>query len=95
MTKCFGYADGKCIPLNVGKCEGFDKCHFYRPEGYDKDKKFEFSPCPWCGSDNIKIKRTGELFYSELYHGVCGDCGATSPTRKTRKQAFNAWDERK
>lgn len=95
MTKCFAFHDGKCRILTVEKCEGYDKCHFYKPEDYDKKKAVEFVPCPFCGSDNISIRRTGELFFSELFHGVCGDCGATSSVRDTKKKAFNAWNERK
>lgn len=32
-VRCFGLAsDGTCLPLTVGKCEGFDKCRFYKSE---------------------------------------------------------------
>jgi len=60
-----------------------------------KKNKIEFKPCPFCGSQNIKVLEYGNRknFYCE-----CEDCKALTPnpmnTDYTEEEAIVAWNTR-
>ena len=55
--------------------------------------KLRLKRCPFCGSDNVSIRRDG--YDDHTIYIACGNCKAWTDYYRTTKEAVRAWNMRR
>lgn len=57
-----------------------------KPLGFERDG--DLQPCPFCGSDNIRVQKEYDAYAD------CLDCGSRGPGSDNRTEAARLWNRR-
>lgn len=54
----------------------------------------ELKPCPFCGSDDIRIGKYGDSEFGYDYGVLCYSCQSHTRYTENKKEAVEAWNRR-